>query len=489
MPDAYYERLSAQDAAFLAYETANTHMHITWTWAFDAAPLRTAEGGVDIDLIRQYVASRLHWIPRYRQRLAYVPMENDPIWVDDHRFNLNYHVRHTSLPQPGDAAQLRQLTGRILSQQLDRRRPLWELWVVEGLGHDRFAIISKTHHCMVDGVATLDLMSVLLSRTPKEMIDEAPRWAPRPLPSARELLRDAAWRRLRTPLAVARGLGVAVGEWRADAEQGLAAVWDTIAAGLSAAPHTPLNGRIGPHRRVAWLTLELETAKTIKNRLGGTVNDVILATVAGAVRRFLLHRHCAVDDLDFRIVVPVSLRTPEERGTLGNRASPWIVALPVGEPDAARRFAAIRKATARQETNKQAAGAELMLQVADWAGSNLMALGVRVMNRLRPYNLILTNIPGAQEPFYLMGARMLEAYPHVPLFHNQGVGIAVSSYLGQLRWGCNADWDLMPDLAEFTAALGAAFEELHTLTATAEPPPARRTRPARGAARRSPAPA
>jgi diacylglycerol O-acyltransferase / wax synthase len=474
MADYFYERLSPQDSSFLPYETRNTHMHITWTWIFESAPLTGSSGGIDIERIRTYIASRLHWIPRYRQRLDRIPIANDPIWVDDERFSINYHVRHTSLPQPGDDHQLKMMTARIMSQQLDRSRPLWEAWVIEGLQRDRFAIVSKTHHCMVDGVSTIDLMSVLLSRAPIETIDEAPRWAPRPAPGQAELLRDAMRRRALAPLEMARSVRNALREMRAagsDLDEAFAAVWQNVRAGLSRAPATPLNVPIGPHRRVDWLTMDLDEFKAVKNSLGGTVNDVILATVAGAVRTFLRSRHIDTDDLDFRVVVPVSVRAPEERGTLGNRASAWVLSLPVQSSDARERYERVREETADLKETKQAAGADLMLHVADWAGSNLMALGVGVMNRLlRPYNLIVTNIPGSQEAFYLLGSEMLEAYPQVPLFANQGLGIAVSSYQGRLCWGCNSDWDSVPDLDYFVRTLARSFRELRDAAGVGKSP-------------------
>jgi WS/DGAT/MGAT family acyltransferase len=317
---------------------------------------------------------------------------------------------------------------------------------------------------MVDGVSTIVLMSVLLSRTPIGTIDDAPRWVPRPAPGRAELLRDAVRRRLWSPLDIAIGLGGAIREMRAagsDLDEALAAVWHNVRTGLSQAPATPLNGPIGPHRRVEWLVTDLEEFKAVKNSLGGSVNDVILATIAGAVRALLRSRQVKTDGLDFRVVAPVSVRAPEERGTLGNRASAWVLLLPIHTSNARERYDKVREVTAALRETRQAAGAELMLQMADWAGSNLMALGVGVMNRLlRPYNLVVTNIPGSREPFFLLEAPMIEAYPHVPLFPNQGLGIALSSYQGKLCWGCNADWDTVPDLDYFVRMLNRSFREL-----------------------------
>jgi len=469
MAERFYERLSSQDSSFLPYETRNTHMHVMWTWIFESKSLTKEDGGIDIERIRAYIASRLHWIPRYRQRLEYIPVTNDPVWVDDDRFHINYHVRHTSLPQPGDDEQLKMMTARILSQQLDRSRPLWEAWVIEGLQKDRCAIISKTHHCMVDGVSTIDLMSVILSRAPIEVIDDSPRWVPRPAPGSTDMLRDELRRRALAPASVARSIVSTVRDLRAagsDVEEAFAAVWDNIRSGLSQAPETPMNGPTGPHRRVETLITDLEEFKRVKDQLGGTVNDVVLASVAGAVRSFLQYRRVDPDELDFRVVVPVSVRAPEERGTLGNRASAWVVPLPIQLADPVMRYARVQEITDELKEARQAAGADLMLKVTNWTGSNLMARGVGVMNRLlRPYNLILTNIPGAKKRFYLLQAPMLEAYPLVPLFPNQGLGIALSSYQGKLFWGFNSDWDTVPDLDHFVRDVVRSFHELRDAAA------------------------
>lgn len=487
MANYFYEPLSAQDSTFLPQETASRHMHITWTCVFEAGSLTNQHGGIDIDRIREYIGSRLYWIPRYRQRLAFVPFENQPVWVDDDRFSINYHVRHASLPHPGDDAELKQLTARIASQQLDRRRPLWEMLVVEGLSGGRFAIISKTHHCMVDGVSTVDIMTLLLSRTPRNVIEETPDWIPRPAPTAAELFGDAVLSHARAPFDVVSGIARVVQGLRQTTEEmdlGFSAAWKNVRGGLAKAPDTPLNRPIGPHRRVEWTAFDLAEAKEIKNGLHGTVNDVVLATVAGAVRRFFKHRNFSTRKLDFRVVVPVSVRSEAEQGALGNRASGWLTSLPVSEADPEKRFALVRQETGKLKETQQALGAQFMLQVAEWAGANLMSVGVGVLNRLRPYNLIITNIPGPQEPYYLLTAQMLECYPQVPLFRDQGLGIALSSYLGRLNFGFSSDWEVVPDLDEFVSAMRTSFKELlvaarkqhRTPSGPKSPSPVRRSR-------------
>jgi WS/DGAT/MGAT family acyltransferase len=480
--DSYgYDRLSALDTSFLVFEGPNTHMHVAATSVFECGPLATPQNGVDIDRVRSYIESRLHLIPRYRQRLAHIPLLRHPVWVDDDRFNLAYHVRHTSLPRPGDPQQLKRLAARILSQQLDRGKPLWEIWVVEGLEGGRFALVSKTHHCMIDGISGVDLLSVLLDTEPTSTIEDPPPWVPRPQPGRFELVLDEAIRRINGPLElVARAL-THRDEVVHSVREGLEAISETLAAAMRPASPTPFNQPIGPHRRFDWTSFDLAEVRHIKNQLGGTVNDVVLATVAGAVRRFLERRRLNVCDLVFRAFVPVSVRVPEERGTLGNRVAGWLAELPVSEPDPHRRLAKVQETTAHLKESKQALGAEMLTQVGEWTGSTLLSLAVRLSTRFRPFNLVVTNVPGPQVPLYLLGARMLEIYPQVPLFVDQGMGIALFSYAGRLFWGVTADWDLLPDLRHFVEALQAAFAELRGLAREARPaPPRRRARAGRG---------
>jgi WS/DGAT/MGAT family acyltransferase len=458
----WYERLSAADRSFLVFEQSNTHMHLGGVTVLEHAPLTTAHGGVDIDRIRRYIGSRLHYIPRYRHRLAFIPIENHPVWVEDQHLNLHYHVRHTSLPRPGDDQQLKQLAARIMSQPLDRRRPLWETWVIEGLEGNRFAMLLKTHHCVVDGVSGVDLMSVLLRSAPDDTFEEAPPWHPRPAPAPLALLRDEVIRRVTTPLTLmehTRALLQNPSEAGARLRDNLASTFEFVSAGLHRPAETPLNQPIGPYRRFDWHRLDLDAVKAIKNRLGGTVNDVVLATVSGAVRRFLKRRHAVVEGLDYRAVVPVSVRSPAEQGTLGNRVSAWMLSLPVNESDPHVRLRKVSEMTARLKRSKQAEAIGALTQVAELVDP-ILSLGVRLAARVAPYNLIVTNVPGPQFPLYLLGARLLEGYPTVPLFEYQGLGIAIFSYDGKLFWGLNADWDLVPDLHHFVDAIDASFREL-----------------------------
>jgi WS/DGAT/MGAT family acyltransferase len=483
-----FERLSAQDGSFLVFENERTHMHVGGIAIIDAGPLLRPEGGIDIERIRDYIASRLHWIPRYRQRLAFVPIENHPVWVDDDHFNLNYHIRHACLPHPGDDTLLKQLVGQIMSQQLDRGKPLWEVWVLEGLSGNRLALVPKAHHCMVDGIAGADLLSVLLSPTPDTTIDPPPPWTPRPMPSRLELLRDALARRVSGPVELARNFTRVLDEpeeVRHAFLQRARATIQMIGAGLRRPAHTPINQPIGPHRRFDWLRLDLAEVKHVKNRLGGTVNDVVLATVSGGLRTFLMTRRVSLKSLDYRVVLPVNMRQPEEHGVSGNRVSAWITSLPIHERDPRRRFAAVRETTAELKEAKLELGAETLTEVGELAGSGIMTLGIRLAARLHPYNLIVTNVPGPPLPLYLLGARMIEAFPQVPLFEYQGLGVALFSYAGTLCWGFNADWDLLPDLPALVGAVASSFRELYA-AATQTDALAQQRRPLHraGAARR-----
>ncbi len=479
MPRYGYERLSALDHSFLLLERPNTPMHVASTALYEVGPLRTADGGVDIERVKKSIAAVLHRIPRYRQKLAWVPLERSPVWVDDDGFSLDYHIRHTSLPLPGDDDQLRALSARVMAQRLDRARPLWELWVVEGLAGERFAVISKVHHCMIDGVSGVDLMNVMMSPfADVPEVPESPPFVPRTPPQPLELLRFELGRRLRLPLDVirdSRKLFAAADDTRRDIALRLRAAAETLGATLRAPSVTPLNQPVGPHRRFDWLVFPVAEIKRIRRGLGGSVNDVVLTIVTGAVRRFLQKRHVSLEALDFRVMAPVSVRKPEERGAFGNRVSAWFVTLPLAEPDPRAQLDAIAARTTLLKESKSAVGAELLTRVAEWTPATLLALGARNLTRLQPFNLVVTNVPGPQLPLYMLGARMTEIFPMVPLTELTGLGIALFSYDGKLCWGFNADYELLPDLADFVGFVRDAFDELLAL-ASAPPAKARRSR-------------
>ncbi len=458
-----YDRLTALDNSFLILERSNAYMHVASTQIFESGPLAVGKIGVDADRIKAMIESSLHMIPRYRQKLCWIPLQNHPVWIDDDRFNLDFHVRHTALPHPGNDEQLKRLSARIMQQHLDRERPLWEIWVVEGLEGGRFALISKVHHCMIDGVSGVDLLKILMAPTPDTEIHEFPSYIPRPRPSRLELVQSEAMRWASLPWRVLSGATHLLAEAkdvRRSLVTGVRALGHALGDTLSLPSETPLNGHVGPHRRFDWLTMDLADIKEVRRSLGGSLNDVVLTIVTGAVRRFLMRRRVRPNEIDFRIMAPVSVRTEEERGSLGNRVSAWIVDLPLGEEDPEARLAAISERTNELKNSKDPVGAELLTQAAEWTPSMLLSLAARNMTRMLPFNMVVTNVPGPQIPMYMLGAPMSEVYPHVPLTDRLGLGIALMSYNGKLCWGFNADYDLLPDLRAFRTAIEESYEEL-----------------------------
>jgi diacylglycerol O-acyltransferase len=459
MTYSYYERLSAMDATFLDLEDASSHMHIGSVGIFDAKPVTHSGGGLDMERMLSLSDISLQKNPRFRQKIARIPRLERPVWIDDERFNLSYHVRHTALPAPGEERQLKRLAGRIMSQQLDRGKPLWEMWFVEGIEGDRFAVISKIHHCLADGVSGVDLLSGLMGPNPDHVAKAPARWIPRPAPSPRRMLMDEIGRRVSAPLSLLRGREHLPGGL-GDAARGLG---ETLSAGLSQASPTPLNGDMGPHRRFDWTSLELDAVKQVRKRHGGTLNDVVLAVVSGAVRTFLRARGMRVEDLDLRTLVPVSVRSEDEHGKLGNRVSTLMARLPLDEADPAKRLARVIETTAELKGGKQALGGETLAKVADLVFPEFMTLYARMALRGLAANMVVTNVPGPQVPIYMLGARMLEVFPVVPLAAKQALGVALFSYDGSLFWGFNADWDAVPDLHDFADAIDEEFTRLHQL--------------------------
>ncbi|HXV35745.1 MAG TPA: wax ester/triacylglycerol synthase family O-acyltransferase [Myxococcota bacterium] len=461
-----YERLSAQDSSFILFEGPGTHMHVSAVAIFEAGPLRKPDGGLDIERLRDYVASRLHLLPRYRKRLQFTPLQHHPIWVDDPHFNLSYHVRHTALPAPGSDEQLKEFAGRVLSQQLDREKPLWEIWFVEGLARDRFALVSKVHHSMADGITGTALMYALLGATPEKAIEDAPHWQPQPPPHKLALAADEIERAAGVPFAALRALRDSLRHPRraaASLADGALAIWQALDAGLRVPSSTPFNQPIGTHRRVDWCTLDLAAIKGVKKRLDGTVNDVLLTIATGAMRRFLGKRRVALDDLELRVVVPVSMRRGEEDHGLANRVSAWFIRLPISEPDPLAQFAAVRSETRQLRESKAAQGMDLFLRFSDWSGSDQLTLwAMRLASTVRLYNLVVTNVPGPQRPLYLLGARLEAVYPQIPLLVKQGLAIAVMSYCGKVCFGLIGDWDLVPDLPVLARSIESSFGELQT---------------------------
>jgi diacylglycerol O-acyltransferase len=462
MAYSHYERLTALDASFLAIEDENSPMHVGAVAVFGPGPLSGEGGGVDIERFRSFTESVLH--PRYRQRIVRMPLTGDPLWVDDPSFNLHYHVRHLSLPHPGDERLLKRLAGHVMSLPLDRNRPLWEVWVVEGLEEGRFAVITKAHHCMIDGVGSADLMTASMRLEPDAPASHEPqRWLPRPAPGALDLLAGELQRRAdegAAALGAARNAVLHPRHTLASLAGALEGIGEALGAGLHRTSPTPLNVAIGPHRRFDWLRYELADVKAVKNQLGGTVNDVVLANVSGALRRFLKQRGEDVDALDFRAMVPVNVRAKDEAGKMGNRVTTMAVQLPLDEREPRDRLKRIVERTRELKASKQAAGMETIEEISDWGLAGLFLQLARFSALTRPFNLVVTNVPGPQVQAYLLGSPLERVYPLVPLFRNQALGIALFSYNGGLFWGLNADWDTLPDLHDLVGHLAVDFEAL-----------------------------
>jgi WS/DGAT/MGAT family acyltransferase len=454
------DRLTGLDASFLHLEDDAAHMHVAAVMTFEGPP-------PDHDEVVEGIRTRLHLVPRYRQKLAFVPFgQGRPRWVDDPHFNLRYHVRHTALPEPGTEDQLKRLAGRVFSQRLDRDKPLWEMWVVEGLdGGERFAVLSKTHHALVDGVSGIDIMSVLFDTKPEPDASPADekRWLPAPMPSRAQLLAEALVERATVPSEIVRGARALVRGPRRIAESALgsaAGVGSMVRAGLRPAPKTPYNERIGPHRRFTWVRMQLADVKAIKNSLGGTVNDVMLATVAGALRRHLLRRGFDVTGVELKVMVPVSVRPQEARGALGNQVAAMMAPLPVGVEKPVERMERISDSMAHLKSGGQAVGAQVLTNLAGFAPPNIMSQAARVVARQRMFNLVVTNVPGPQFPLYMMGRQLDGLFPMVPLAPSQALGIAIMSYNGTINFGLVGDFDLLADLDDLAGDLHASLVEL-----------------------------
>jgi WS/DGAT/MGAT family acyltransferase len=448
------DRLSPLDASFLHLEDATSHMHM-------AAVLIFAGKSLPYERLLAHVESRLGLVPRYRQRLAEVPLaQARPRWVDDERFDLRYHVRNTALPEPGSEYELQVLAGRVFSHHLRRDRPLWEMWLVEGLDRGRFAILSKTHHALVDGISGLDILSVLFASD-----EESGPWQPEPAPSSAGLVTEALLERatnvgeLVRPLrAAVRGPGKAVNRIAQTVVGAGALAW----AGVKPAPLTPYNAdQVGPDRRFTWTRASLEDVKAIKNTLGATVNDVVLTVVTLALRRHLIRRGEDIDELELKAFVPVSVRTEDHRGTPGNQVSGMLTTLPVGCADPVRCLATISAQMRVVKQSGQAVGAKALTELSGFAPPTLLHEAFRlVATRQRLVNLVVTNVPGPQFPLYLDGRELTDIFPMVPLGSNLNLGIAIVSYNGALNFGLVGDFAVMYDLEDLADDVLAALQQL-----------------------------
>jgi diacylglycerol O-acyltransferase len=456
------DRLSPLDVSFLYMETPTTAMHVG-----GVAVLDPPADGFDYDRLCELISQRIGLVPRYRQKVRWVPGRlANPVWVDDPDFDVTYHVRRSALPKPGNREQLKELVARLQSRQLDRNRPLWEIYLVEGLEDGKVAIVTKTHHAMVDGVSAVDIGTVILDLepTPRAVPDDD--WTPRQEPGAVGLLAAAVSDLLTKPSGALDTARTAVGDVRATAGKVAAVAGGVLAQArvmARQAPGTPLNVPIGEQRRFGMADTLLEDYKTVRRAHGGTVNDVVLATVGGALRTWLLTRGEKVTPTTVvRAMVPVSVRADAEKGELGNRVSSYFVDLPVGEASAVMRLHQVSFAMRGHKESGSSVGADALVQLSGFAPPTIHALGARtasVMTR-RLFNLVVTNVPGPQFPLYAAGARMLSMYPVVPLAKNQAVSIGLTSYDGGVFYGLNADRDAMPDIDVLASCLEESLAEL-----------------------------
>ena len=458
-------RMSPLDASFLHIEDDVNHMHIGSVGIFEGPPPPLAD-------LERMVAAKLPDVPRYRQKVRFVPLElGRPVWVDDPHFNLSYHLRRTALPAPGGSSELRNLVGRVMAQQLDRTKPLWEMWVVEGLEDGHWAMISKTHHCMVDGIAGTDLLTAILDKSPQSPASGDDTWVPADEPSRRRLFTDALAERLTSPYEQVRAVRAALRTPRQ-----LVAQATEIARGAASAagilrptPSSALNGPIGPHRRWAWARSTLADVKTVRTALGGTVNDVVLSAITRGFRDLLLGRGEDVSNRVVRTLVPVSVRSPGERGEYNNKVSGIIAELPIRIEDAYERLASIRDQMDRLKQSGQAVAAEVLTSLSGFAPPMLLALGTRGATRFlgntRNVNTVTTNVPGPQFPLYACGRQMLEAFPYVPLASPVRIGIAIFSYNGNLAFGVTGDWETATDIDVLCRGIEEGMRELEKVAA------------------------
>ena len=457
------DRLSSLDVSFLYMEEPTTAMHVGGLAIFEAPPDRPFDHDVLLDLIEQRIAL----VPRYRQKVRWIPGHlGNPVWVDDPDFDVSYHVRRSALPKPGTQEQLLELVGRLQSRQLDRARPLWEMYLVEGLEGGRSAVITKTHHAMVDGVSAVDIGSVILDLTPTPRETPPDDWDPKPEPSSANLLLDVVAEWVRQPAAIIDTVRGTAADLRATATK-VGATLGGLASALRVqarpAPASPLNVTIGEQRRFGIASTDLDDYKRVRKAHEGTVNDVVLATVSGALRAWMLTRGEPVTPATtLRAMVPVSVRPEDQQGAGGNHVSSYFVDLPIGEPSAVMRLHQISYAMRAHKESGQSVAADAIVAMAGFAPPNLHALGARLGSGLsrRLFNVVVTNVPGPQLPLYAAGAKMLAMYPVVPLSKGQGVSIGLTSYDGGVYYGLNADRDAMPDVDVLAACIEDALAEL-----------------------------
>jgi WS/DGAT/MGAT family acyltransferase len=460
-----HDRLSPLDSSFLSIEDGVSHMHIASIGIFEGPAPRIEE-------LMAMIAGKLRHVPRYRQTVERVPGDlGRPVWVDDPHFNIEYHVRHTALPSPGGERELRRLVGRIMSQQLDRSKPLWEIWMVDGLESGRWAMASKSHHCMVDGVSGTELLSVIMDISPDAGPPEPPDWSPQPSPSSLSLAIEALVDMAKSPYEQYRAFRAALRVPRQAVGQAV-----EVARGLTSmmglvrpTPASSLNGPIGPHRHWAWATASVEDIKAVRREHGGSFNDVVLACITAGFRELLLSRGESADRI-VRTMVPVSVRPRGAGGVavgdgqLSNKVSAMFASLPVFETDPVERLRSISEQMAGLKDSNEAVAGEALTSLSGFAPPLLLALGGRLATKSsqRNINTVTTNVPGPQIPLYVLGRRMIEAYPFVPLGAQMRVTVAIFSYNGQVNFGITGDYDAAPDIDVLCRGIEKGLTDLLT---------------------------
>ena len=461
-------RLSALDASFLYLEQATTPMHVGGVAIF-----RRPENGLDYDRLVELVEQRISLVPRYRQKVRHVPGNlARPVWIDDTEFDVAYHVRRSALPRPGSDAQLTELVARLMSRPLDHTRPLWEMYLVEGLVKGRIAVVTKTHQAMVDGISAIDISQVILDVSPDPRPATEEVWMPRPEPSDGQLIAEAIGDAVARPSEIADNVRAATGDALATVDKvvGMAGKFLTMArTATRPTPRSPLNVDISTQRRFAMARTELESYRRIRAAHGCSVNDVVLSVVSGALRNWLLSRGEPVtSSASVRAMVPLSVRGEADvpssaaSGSLGNRVSSYLVDLPVGEPSPVVRLHHVTHAMREHTSNGRNVGADTLVRIGGFAPPTLHALGARAASGIskRFFNLVVTNVPGPQFPLYAAGARMLEMFPVVPLAKGQALAIGLTSYDGGVYYGFNGDRDAMPDVDVLAGLVDESLDEL-----------------------------
>ncbi len=456
------ERLGPQDASFLYLETRSNHNHVGGLAILD--PSTAPDGALTFDLLRTVVESRLHLVPRFRQKVIFPPIPiARPVWVDDAGFDLDFHMRRAALPTPGGRRELIDYVQRVISRPLDRTKPLWELYLIEGMENGLVSILTKVHHAMIDGMAAIDLATAVYDFSPVPQVLAEHEWHPEPEPDRFALTRDAVRDGVLHPAAaLATAAAQVVGRpavTASDVSTTLGGIRTLLGGGLMAPP-SPFNRRIGPNRRFSMVEAPVQTFKDIKNALGGTVNDVVLATVAGGLNHLFRSRDEPTKDRVQRAMVPVSVRSEAETSALGNRVSSIFVDLPVGPMTARRRLRGITEKTRYLKESNEAVGAEFLMNIGTWAPPTIHAMAARLAARSRFINLVVSNVPGPQLPMYIGGARLLAQYPVMPIAENMGLSIAVTSLAGTMAFGITADWDTLADIEVLGAGMDEAILEL-----------------------------